>query len=238
MQVYYDFICSLGGSCATAKQLQFCNMRMESLPFDWLFHLDNRTLGYLVNAFQCNFSDWMLFNNLRELNESERGDSNDFQYIDENSFYRFIHDFKKPKQIDCQYKYVIHKYKRRFHRLRDRLRNAHYTLFILDAVYKVDISLIKDIKECVERKFPTKVFFLIMQFNNGKDEFLSNKWLTIVGMQRGRCRDDYVSTPCEWTIIRQLYLLPRRTWGERLCFYPLALWHTLRRAVLVPPHRY
>lgn len=44
----YDLICSLGGSCATAKQLKMAGLRREALPFDWLFHLDNRPLELFV----------------------------------------------------------------------------------------------------------------------------------------------------------------------------------------------
>ena len=108
-------------------------------------------------------------------------------------------------------------------------------MLILDAVYKVDIALVEKIKKNIENIFHTKVYFLIIQFNNDEDMFFSNDWLTIVGTQRGRCRDDYIRTPREGTIIRQLRLLPRRTWKERLRFRLFALWHTLCRAALVPP---
>ena len=47
----YDLIFSLGGSCAVAKQMIFKGLRTESLPFDWVFHMENSTLDYLCKGF-------------------------------------------------------------------------------------------------------------------------------------------------------------------------------------------
>ena len=99
----YDLIFSLGGSCATAKQLKMNGLRNASYPFDWLFCLNDRHLKYLIKAFQTDFHDWLLYENLRELTTEERGDSKCFQYCDEAIGYNFIHDFHKPKEDITEY---------------------------------------------------------------------------------------------------------------------------------------
>lgn len=165
MEQHYDFVCSLGGSCAVAKQLKFKGLRKQSLPFDWLFHLDNTPLQYLSNAFQNNFKDFLQFDALRELTPEERGDSTYFQYKDKISGYNFIHDFPSPKEEI--YKTVLKKYKRRIFRLQYNLFLSRNVLFILDSRYDCKIENLELIKKTVESKYGCKVFLFF--FNSMQD---------------------------------------------------------------------
>ena len=205
MKEYYDFVCSLGGSCAIAKQLKFKGLRKESLPFDWLFHLDDRPLRYLIKAFKTNFDDFLLLTSLRELTEDERGDSACFQYKDEISGYNFIHDFQAPKE-EC-YDNVLMKYKRRIRRLEERLFSSSDVLLILDARYKVDIYLLKEIKKCVEFKYGCRVDFVLLQFFADHDGYAKvDGGGEIFYRKRGHSIEDYNGEPEVYEFIRHIKL--------------------------------
>lgn len=202
MNKHYDFVCSLGGSCAVAKQLKFKGLRKESLPFDWLFHLDNLPLQYLNTAFKNNFNDFLQFDALRELTLEERGDSPFFQYKDETSGYNFIHDFHSPKENS--YKSVLHKYKRRIFRLQYRLFLAKKVLFILDSRYQCKIENLKKIKETVESIYGCKVFFVLLQFNASFNGFVNHDWIDIYYRTRNHSMDDYNAQPEVYEFIRKI----------------------------------
>ena len=42
----YDLIVSLGGNCMVANNLRYRNMRPFSLPFDWVYMIDEKPLKY------------------------------------------------------------------------------------------------------------------------------------------------------------------------------------------------
>lgn len=68
----YDLIVSLGGNCAAALQLKRRNLRLFSFPFDYLAMQDGRGVNYLAEGFLTDFSNFMLKNNLKELNDEEK----------------------------------------------------------------------------------------------------------------------------------------------------------------------
>lgn len=209
----FDFVCSLGGSCATAKQLQFNNLRNCSLPFDWLFCLDDRPLKYLKIAFENNFNDWLLFENLRELEENERGNSKLFQYCDEASGYNFIHDFHQPKENQNEYDSVMEKYQRRIRRLLHLIAHSKNVLFVLDARYEVNIKLLYDIKQVIEKKYKTKVKFLLFQFNAHENKVERQSWITIRYISRNYTNDDYNRQPEEWNCLKNIFIKNRNIIG-------------------------
>lgn len=203
----YDLIFSLGGSCATAKQLKMNGLRNASYPFDWLFCLNDRHLKYLINAFQTDFHDWLLYENLRELTAEERGDSKCFQYCDEVSGYNFIHDFHKPKEDITEYTEVKDKYKRRINRLLEKISKSKNILIIFDARYDVDISLLKELKKVIENKYKrTHVKFILLQFCAKESKCVTKKWITIYYIPRNHTVLDYNSTPDEWKFVSNLKL--------------------------------
>lgn len=216
----YDLICSLGGSCATAKQLKMAGLRREALPFDWLFHLDNRPLEYLPKAFKNNFNDWLLRENLRELSDSEKGDSACFQYCDEISGYNFIHDFHSQKDSANEYCIVISKYKKRIKRLIKKLKRAENILFVLDARYDVDLNLLIKLKKTIECKYcKTTVSFIVFQFCSQKNGEIHEDWGNVYYIQRNHNQMDYNGLPPEWEPIRHLKLRIRETFINKITLW-------------------
>lgn len=201
----FDFIMSLGGSCATAKQLSFCGLRQRSLPFDWLFHLNNQTLDYLIEGFSNGFDHWMFINDMRPLEEGERGNSNCFQYHDNATGYNTIHDFHNEIHNLSEYDSVKQKYKRRFDRLEHYLSKAHTALFVLDARYDVDILKLKKIKNVVESKHPDLVLsILLMQFISVKEDMYEADGIKVIKYTRNHTIDDYNGSPKEWDVLKTI----------------------------------
>lgn len=166
----YDLIFSLGGSCAVAKQMIFKWLRTESLPFDWVFHMENSTLDYLCKGFSGGFKEFLLEENLREVLPEEKGDSSHLQYKDILTGYYFIHDFDSASD----YGTVREKYDRRIKRLETRLLEANSLLMILDARYQVNIDLLFRLRQVIFKKFsiPT-IDVRLLQFNANKQETIT-----------------------------------------------------------------
>lgn len=61
----YDLICSLGGNCAAAHNLQYKGLRPFSLPFDWVYMLNEEPLYKLADCFKDDFSRFFLQENLK-----------------------------------------------------------------------------------------------------------------------------------------------------------------------------
>lgn len=203
----FDTIVSLGGSCATAKQLKFKKLRKCSYPFDWLFHNNNEALCYLIKAFETDFSDWMKRDKLIPLKYEERGDSPLNQYHDLNTGFNTIHDFHKPVEDDEEYNAVITKYKRRISRLLDHISKSKHTLLILDARYPVCINCLADLKKVIESKYPNDVVqVLLFQFNASENAYYENEWLAIRKMTRNHSNLEYNGEPCEWDILKEITL--------------------------------
>ncbi len=204
--IAYDIVVSLGGSCAVAKQLKFHELRKCSFPFDWLFHFTNKTLEYLIYAFENGFENWMVKENIIELPENERGDSNLYQYKDLLTNYNSIHDFSKPYTDKNEYESVLSKYKRRFKRLEQYLNESKNALFILDARYKVDIRLLQLLRMVVEDRYSVTLDVILLQFNSNvsSTEQLNN--LTIYNIQRNHTNEDYNGNPKEWDFLNTISL--------------------------------
>ena len=91
-QTKYDLIASLGANCSVAYELKRRFLRSFSLPFDWLLIDDSRTFAYLARAFRNRFDDFMLKENLVEL---ECGDGKYVPYYDKCSGCKFLHFFQR-----------------------------------------------------------------------------------------------------------------------------------------------
>ena len=203
----YDFVMSLGGSCAVAKQLSFCGLRQRSLPFDWLFHFDNQPLDYLCEAIVNGFEHWMYINDLRPLYDWERGDSTHYQYHDNATGYNSIHDFDYEIHNLAAYNSVKEKYARRFKRLQYYLSKSKDVLLILDARYEVDINKLKKIKVAIESKYNSvDVKIILIQFISENEEEYELDWIKVFKHTRNHSIADYTSTPDDWNFIKNIKL--------------------------------
>lgn len=104
----FDLIFSIGGSCASASQLKYRNLRYCSLLFDWFFTRSEMPFLRLCECFKSDFKDFFLQKNLVELFGDERGKDSGghFQCKDTYSENRAIHLFNKPASDNSEYKRV------------------------------------------------------------------------------------------------------------------------------------
>lgn len=136
----YDLIFSLGGSCATASQLNKRELRFCSLPLDYVFFSHSGTaIRNLADAFDNGFQYFLLKENLRELKEDERGrESDKMQYIDTATQYKWIHHFQRSIEEAGAYNQVKEKIDRRIKRLLSFLAQSNRVLAILDTAFDIE----------------------------------------------------------------------------------------------------
>jgi hypothetical protein len=193
---------SLGGSCIAALQLRRRGLRVCSLPFDWLFHVDNTMWSSLSEGFANDFIDWMFFENMKELSIEERGTSNLFQYKDLKTGYRFIHDFHKPISNSKEYRKVVKKYRRRFSRLYRLIDDADQVHFIANTKWSVDLNLIKTFMDVVSKKWDEKRFHLyVVNFRDKENAIIYDNSITVYKFTRCENKYDYFETNIEWDFL-------------------------------------
>lgn len=165
----YDLIFSLGGTCATSKQLRYRKLQFKSFPFDWLFHVDERLFLFVADYFKTGFKDWFKKENLQELSADERGNSKHDQYKDIVSGFRFIHDFFKKYSFDVNYYKANRKYQRRIKRLLKYIKKSNTILMIADIDFEVVPSKLSEFINTVQSVFPQKTFDLLVIGFNAKE---------------------------------------------------------------------
>lgn len=204
----YDLIVSLGGSCASTKQLRKRNLQFESFPFDWLFHKEESQLSALADGFKTNFNNWLKQENLNPLPEKERGDSKCNQYIDIETGFRYIHDFFQPKENQTQYKQVLDKYKRRYDRLINAIQQSNKILFLLDSTHSIKIEHFQSFLKEMEKLFPKKQFHIMHVYFNPKKEKIdeSTKQITIHNIYREKLPTDISTKSKDWNFLDNITL--------------------------------
>ena len=136
----FDFVCSLGGNCMAASQLQQRGLRTFSLPFDWLFYKDSTPIYRLIECFKDNFQHFLLKENLRELHGDEITDAhnNMVQYQDTYTEIFFYNHFSKKIDNNGEFKKVKEKITRRIERFLYFLNKSNKILFIFSHHYNFE----------------------------------------------------------------------------------------------------
>lgn len=199
----YDLACSLGGSCASAHNLFYRKMRYVSLPFDWLFLVEQKTIEKLIECFNNDFSNFLLKENLEELKGEERGNAGKYyQYKDKATGYRFIHFFDKPITNENSYKKVKEKFDKRIQRLYSLIEKSESILFLLDIKFPIDLDLIKRLENTLIEKFGNKKMdFVILEFNSTDDDIYLKDNVTVYKIKREINLYDFNETNFEWAFL-------------------------------------
>lgn len=207
----YDLFCSLGGSCASSHQLKERRLRVASLPFDWLFCTDDRTLENLTECFRCDFGNWLLRGNLRELAPEERGQSKIFQCKDLATGYRFIHDFHRDPAAGDEYDEVKAKYDRRIQRLYEFLNAASRIAFLFDAGFPVDLDRVQALRHLLQEKFGSgKTFdFYIAEFSSAAPGVEKRDGITVFRYGHDKHNYLYMNKSFEFAFLDDMQLSGR-----------------------------
>ena len=206
----YDLICSLGGCCAPAMQIRQRNLQEKTLPFDWLFHVDDNQFKALSDAFRTDFKEWLQKENMEELFGVERGTSENYQYKDNLTGFRYIHDFKKPIDDTEHFSIVRKKYKKRFERFLELVESAETILFVSDAgKWNPNFQNVIQFKNGLLERWPDKkIDITITIFNAIKNESVTRDGVTFLYFIRPWNEYDFsfTRTNYEWHFLDEIEL--------------------------------
>lgn len=217
----YDLVCSLGGNCAAAFQLQYRKMRSFSLPFDWCYVENEKPLEYLVEGFADGFKNLALKENLKRVDGTK---DHPVIYQDGYSGYFFPNHFKE----DAEKEYVdfYKKLRRRVERLIGKISNAHRVLFVFSTPIPFDVSLFERLNEKLLQLYPAVHFdFKLISFGCPAEEELTVGNITLNRCVRQQNFYDFYKTNYEWAFLdnialpskshEQVTLLSIKAFGKR-----------------------
>ena len=201
----YDFIFSLGGSCAAACQLDRRNLRFCSLPLDYTFYKNEpHILLNIVEAFDTNFEKFLLKENIRELQGSDRGADHNgkMQYIDSYTKIRWIKHLPRPIEEAGPYEQVKEIIDRRIKRWGTLLSESKKVLGILTNATEIPVEEFKILTECFKRHFPNlEVDFRYIKFEAEKDEVYAVDNVTVQRLTKIQDFYDFTQTNYCWRFL-------------------------------------
>ena len=209
----YDAIISLGGNCSAASQLRMRGLRPYSLPFDWTYMTEPKTIAWLCGGFNDGFSDFCLRENLEPICHEASGLA-PYKYRDRVSGYSFIHHFWKSIETEKEYHVTYDILRRRIDRLLRVLESSPSVLFLLATNFEYDPTLAVRLLDTIRNRYPGKVVDMrVMQhcvkFDNPL--ILAERWPDELPFEGGRYARriftyDYSHTDTEWDFLDRLSL--------------------------------
>lgn len=191
----YDFIFSLGGSCAAACQLDRRKLRFCSLPLDYTFYKNEpHILLNIVEAFDTNFEKFLLKENIRELQGSDRGADHNgkMQYIDSYTKIRWINHFPRPIEDVGAYEEVKEIIDGRIKRWVTLLSESKKVLGILTNATEIPVEEFKILTEC---------FIRYIKFEAEKDEIYAVDNVTVQRLTKIQDFYDFTQTNYCWRFL-------------------------------------
>lgn len=236
----YDLICSLGGNCAAAHNLQCRNMRKYSLPFDWCFAKNERAIEYLSEGFKDNFKNFALKENFEEITEDGYAGVHDKKvpYSDKYSGYYFLNHFNTSINEKGCYENFYTKLRRRINRLQEKIKNGKKILFILSTTNEFNTDCIQKLQATLKTIYPNKQFdFVVISFSCSQDETYNiNENITVYKYKRAQNEYDFIKTNFEWAFLDNIRLSTRNSEqfslklrNKTLCIYLFTRMSTLFR---------
>lgn len=201
----FDFVCSLGGNCMAASQLQQRGLRIFSLPFDWLFYKDSTPIYRLIECFKDNFQHFLLKENLRELHGDEITDAhnNMLQYQDTYTEIFFYNHFSKKIDNNGEFKKVKEKITRRIERFLYFLNKSNKILFIFSHHYNFENKPYIELYNFLKEFYPDKeIHIRVIQFGTNEPSFeYDDARLMITRIKRENNYYDFTKTNIEWQFL-------------------------------------
>lgn len=205
----FDLIISLGGSCCSAHNIQYRNLRYCSMPFDWLFIKDEIPIIKLEECFRNDFKDFMKQENLVELVGDERGndDNGHYQYKDTYTLYHTIHAFNKPASDNQEYKRVKKIIDKRIARMYSMLKKSKSVMLVVDSHYNIRYETLFKLKETVKEKFNIEnIEIHHLQYSADENINSSENNVHIHKITRGTNIYDIAKTNFEWNFLDDIEL--------------------------------
>ena len=202
----YDLAFSLGGNCSAAHNLLERGLRPFSLPFDWLYVVDERPISYLSEGLSNRFSDLCRKENLRQLlpgsPEYAESHSDRVQYADDRTGYRFVNHFVRTIDSPGEYERVHDMLVRRIDRMYDALHAGNRFLMLLATPVDVSEETLRELLGAFRSTFPDKVFELdYLHFGQDAESVSARDGLTVRNVRREQNDYDFLRTNWEWRFL-------------------------------------
>lgn len=202
----YDLVCSLGGSCATAHNLQIRNLRPCAYPFDWTYFTEVNSVYKLAESFKNNFSDILLKENLKELSINPEH-SDKIQYQDLKTGIVWANHFKDKIENEKEYREVKQKIDRRCKRLLEHIQKANKILFIFSLPFEMEIKVFEDFLAEIKKIYPNKTIDLkIVCFSCKETQNITKNSIELINNKRPINRYDFVRTNFVWAFLDDIAL--------------------------------
>ena len=200
----YDLVISLGGNCATAANLQRRKLRPFSLPFDWVYFVDEVAIVNLASGIKDHFSQMMQKENLVEVlpghPEYAGLHPGYIRYIDKGSGYRFANHFRERISCEGEYDRAYCLWRKRVERLFRVLASKQRFLLVLATTVPIRECVARALQMSFREAFPGKVFDLeLLLFCCDEDTICDLRDGLVVHRSKRDFNDyDYHQTNYEW----------------------------------------
>lgn len=208
----FDFCMSFGGSCAGTMQLTQRNLRVASLPFDWVGGRTAEKFSHVIERMiATRFEGWMNYEGFvpmpAEFDDPPATDPMEVRVWDNGLDMGFYHDFRYNIFSANGREYfdgVVEKYRRRIVRLYDFLSRADKVLAVNVSPEAFSRERMLEFKSRLDEASPRAKFTLFtVQYNALEDEavFDDGSGVFIRRTRRPIHPYDYYRTAPEWDFL-------------------------------------
>jgi len=150
----YDFIFSLGASCAVTMSLRDAGLQFASWPLDWT---GSPGLMQSCAAVECGFENWFEREDLMLWDVRHEDGGIQRVYRNMRTRFGFPHEFTNAHPIEREFEKAHEKYRRRIARLDETLRSARRVLAIyLEVATRLpqDLETVRLCRRRLAAKYP------------------------------------------------------------------------------------
>ena len=207
-----DLIVPLGGNCSVAMQLSWRNKRPFALGLDWTYMRDASPIDYLAHAFETNFADFAMKENLCDISTAYPKTYTSPAYKDSVSGLELPHQFRKYSTSDTWYEEDGAKLKRRIARMLSMVAECKSVLFILATAFEYEEDKALRLCRTIRKTFDgTTCSFRFMMFNAGRDDICDDgEGVVFQRIARPVHKYDFYATSAIWSFLDDIDVLKCR----------------------------
>lgn len=213
----FDFCMSFGGSCAGTMQLTQRNLRMASLPFDWVGGRTSEKFSHVIEKMLASrFEGWMQYGGFvpmpAEFDDPPATDPMEVRVWDNNLDMGFWHDFRYnifASDGKAYFDGVVEKYRRRIDRLYDFLSRSENVLAVSVAQDPCSRGRMLELKQRLDAVSPKAKFTLfVVQYGADEDSpaIDDGSGVFVRSTRRKVHPYDYYRTAPEWDFLDDVKL--------------------------------
>ena len=200
----YDLVCSLGGNCAAAHNLQYRGLRIASYPFDWTYFNSDEAVYKLAEGFKDGFKNYMLKENLQEMPVND-AHSDKIQYEDEYGKIVWANHFLCKVDENGEYERVKEIYDRRFKRLVKSTETSKKILFVFSTSFDIGIDAFLYLSRILGECYPDKeIEIKIVSFDCKENSHIIVDNVEMYSYARKINEYDFIKTNQEWAILDKI----------------------------------